>query len=80
MMQRRSEIQRGRLLKGRPMSSTKHGDANESERRRWNDDLWTETWPTREPLTNAATGPLLDALLLQDGERVLDVGSGAGPT
>jgi SAM-dependent methyltransferase len=61
--------------------ASSHKDAvNESERRRWNDEQWTETWPKREDLTNAATSPLLDALLPQDGERVLDVGSGAGAT
>ncbi|HUD70174.1 MAG TPA: methyltransferase domain-containing protein [Acidimicrobiales bacterium] len=62
------------------MSSSHHDGVNESERRRWNDEQWTETWPRREELTNAATGPLLDALLPQDGERILDVGSGAGAT
>ncbi len=62
------------------VSSTSQGAVNEVERRRWNDEQWTDTWPKREELTNAATGPLLDALLLQDGERVLDVGSGAGAT
>jgi len=53
---------------------------NEVERRRWNDEAWTESWPKREALTTAATAALLDALLLEDGERVLDVGSGAGAT
>ncbi len=62
------------------MLSSRHDGVNEAERRRWNDEQWTETWPRREELTNAATAPLLDALLPQDGERILDVGSGAGAT
>lgn len=62
------------------MSSNRHDAVNEAERRRWNDEQWTAAWPKREDLTAAATGPLLDALLPQDGERVLDIGSGAGAT
>jgi SAM-dependent methyltransferase len=62
------------------VSSTHHDEVNEAERRRWNDEQWTESWPRREDLTDAATGPLLDAVLPQDGERILDVGSGAGAT
>ena len=51
---------------------------NESERRRWNDDRWTTAWPERERLTNTVTPHLLQALALQPGERVLDIGCGGG--
>ena len=56
------------------------GSANESERRRWNDDRWVASWPNREKLTTAVTPHLLRALALRPGERVLDVGSGGGGT
>ena len=59
------------------------GDAtkpNAMERRRWNDAYWTATWPAREALTGSVTAGLLERLGLRDGERVLDVGSGAGTT
>lgn len=62
------------------MTNTHDHEVNVAERRRWNDEQWTATWPRREDLTDVATAPLLDALLPQDGERVLDVGSGAGAT
>lgn len=52
--------------------------SNPVERRRWNDDRWTSVWPRREQLTGSVTPILLDRLALADGERVLDVGSGAG--
>jgi SAM-dependent methyltransferase len=51
---------------------------NPVERRRWNDDRWTSVWPRREQLTGSVTPILLDRLALAGGERVLDVGSGAG--
>ena len=53
-------------------------EANDSERRRWNDDDWATHWPKREALTDAVTPYLLDALALQPGEHVLDVGCGGG--
>lgn len=52
--------------------------ANESERTRWNDPYWSSVWPKREAMTDSVTDTLLDRLDLQPGDRVLDVGSGAG--
>jgi SAM-dependent methyltransferase len=52
--------------------------SNPVERRRWNDDYWSSVWPRREQLTGAVTGILIGHLALTAGERVLDVGSGAG--
>jgi SAM-dependent methyltransferase len=54
--------------------------ANEVERQRWNDDVWTAVWPKRERFTDAVTASVLQAAALQPGERVLDVGSGGGKT
>ena len=53
-------------------------ETNAAERRRWNDENWVAVWPKREPLTDAITPFLLEALALQPGERVLDVGCGGG--
>src|SRR5580658_450832 len=53
---------------------------NEKERRRWNDARWVAEWPKRERLTTAITPYLMNAVHLQPGERVLDVGCGAGGT
>ncbi|HEY5272480.1 MAG TPA: class I SAM-dependent methyltransferase [Acidimicrobiales bacterium] len=53
---------------------------NETERRRWNDPYWSGVWPRREQLTGAVTPALFEHLQLQPGERVLDIGSGAGIT
>lgn len=53
-------------------------EANEAQRRRWNDDEWVAVWPKREALTDAVTPYLLDALVLRPDERVLDVGCGGG--
>jgi len=51
---------------------------NAYERWRWNDAYWTSTWPVREQLTGAATPTLLDHLDAASGERILEIGSGAG--
>jgi len=52
--------------------------ANQAEQRRWNDENWVAIWPKRERLTDTITPALLEALALQPGERVLDVGCGGG--
>lgn len=51
---------------------------NQQERRRWNNEIWTSVWPKREQLTAAVVDFLLDAAALQPGERVVEIGSGAG--
>ena len=55
-------------------------ESNEAERARWNDDGWTRAWPKREVLTNSVTPLLMEALELQPGEQVLDIGCGGGNT
>jgi len=52
--------------------------ANRAERERWNNEYWTSVWPKREQLTSVVTPCLLEAAGLEPGERVLDIGSGAG--
>ena len=54
-------------------------DANQAERKRWNDPFWSEFWPKRERFTESVTPLLLRALELKPGERVLDIGCGGGP-
>ncbi len=51
---------------------------NQVERRRWNDERWTASWPAREQLTSAVTPALLEKIALRPGVRVVDVGSGGG--
>ena len=55
-------------------------ETNATEKRRWNDEAWAEAWPKRERLTDAVTPFLLDAVALQPGEHVLDIGCGGGKT
>jgi SAM-dependent methyltransferase len=54
--------------------------ANELEQRRWNDEHWAEVWPRREQLTRPVTDLLLEHLQPEEGQKVLDVGSGGGAT
>ncbi len=53
-------------------------EANEAERRRWNDSAWAAAWPKRERLTTAVTDVLLSQLRLAPADRVLDIGTGGG--
>jgi ubiquinone/menaquinone biosynthesis C-methylase UbiE len=55
-------------------------DANEAERRRWNDERWATVWPKRERFTDAVTPYVLDAAAVRPGDQVLDVGCGGGKT
>ena len=52
--------------------------ANEAEKKRWNNSIWTEHWPKRERFTETVTPMILAALQLKPGERVLDIGCGGG--
>jgi SAM-dependent methyltransferase len=62
------------------MAMTSHSsEANQAERKRWNDPLWSEFWPKRERFTETVTPLLLRALDIKPGERVLDIGCGGGP-
>jgi len=62
------------------MPATNRPRPNDDQRRRWNDDYWASTWPSRVPLTAQATPLVLDAAALRAGEAVLDIGSGTGET
>jgi len=55
-------------------------ESNRTERRRWNDEYWSAVWPRREQLTGAVTPVLFEHAGLKPGQRVLDIGSGAGIT
>ena len=48
-------------IQGGGVTNTHDHEVNVAERRRWNDEQWTATWPRREDLTDVATAPLLDA-------------------
>jgi SAM-dependent methyltransferase len=53
-------------------------ESNDAERRRWNDPAWVARWLNRQALTSEVSGYLLDALVPAAGERILEIGSGAG--
>lgn len=55
-------------------------ESNPIERKRWNDEVWAKLWPKRERMTDVVTPVLLEALALQPGERVIDIGCGGGKT
>jgi SAM-dependent methyltransferase len=52
--------------------------ANETESRRWNDQRWTDAWPSRERLTDAVSPFLVTAANPRPGQRVNDIGCGGG--
>jgi SAM-dependent methyltransferase len=52
--------------------------ANESERKRWNDEKWAAAWPSRERLTEAVSSYLVPAADPRSGQRVCDIGCGGG--
>jgi SAM-dependent methyltransferase len=52
--------------------------ANQTERRRWNDERWTRVWLRREVLTAEVTPSVVAALRPEAGERILEIGSGGG--
>lgn len=53
-------------------------EANHSERQRWNDTAWADSWPKRERFTSPITPLLVEALRLRPGEHVVDLGCGGG--
>ncbi|HAK56726.1 MAG: methyltransferase domain-containing protein [Vicinamibacterales bacterium] len=54
--------------------------ANDAQREVWNAQDVAETWPRTEHISDPGTAPLMEALNLQPGERVLDVACGGGKT
>src|SRR5438067_2645107 len=51
---------------------------NQQQREQWNDGKQARLWPKRERITTCATGPLLNLLSPQPGERMLEIGCGGG--
>ncbi|HUY06339.1 MAG TPA: class I SAM-dependent methyltransferase [Acidimicrobiales bacterium] len=51
---------------------------NYAERQRWNNTSWAKSWPKRERFTSPITPVLVEALALEPGEHVVDLGSGGG--
>ena len=54
--------------------------ANESQREVWSASDVASTWSKTENISDHGTAPILEALKLQPGERVLDVACGGGKT
>ena len=54
--------------------------ANESQREVWSAADVASTWCKTENISDHGTAPILEALRLQPGERVLDVACGGGKT
>lgn len=54
--------------------------ANEAQQRQWNSPQMIERWKRVEPSAAPVLEPLLAALALKPGERVLDIGCGGGLT
>ena len=52
--------------------------ANETESKRWNDQRWTDAWPSRERLTDAVSPFLVAAVGPRPGQRISDIGCGGG--
>ncbi len=51
---------------------------NQAMREMWNTESQVETWPRRERFTIKVTPVLLEAMALQPGEKLLEIGSGGG--
>ncbi len=62
----------------RPAPCTLSAVANEIESRRWNDQRWTDAWPSRERLTDAVSPYVVAAADPRPGQRVSDIGCGGG--
>jgi ubiquinone/menaquinone biosynthesis C-methylase UbiE len=54
--------------------------ANEGQQRQWNDAGMIERWKRVEPSTEPVLAPLITAVAVRPGERLLDVGCGGGLT
>lgn len=53
---------------------------NDAQREVWNTADVAGTWARAEPISDYGTAPIMEALLLSPGERVLDVACGGGKT
>jgi SAM-dependent methyltransferase len=61
-----------------PTAPQREPESNDAERRRWNDPVWVARWLHRQALTSEVSGYLLDSVAPAAGERILEIGSGAG--